>query len=113
MKFEDLEFKPRFSSWDFLFDLLGMGCGSERALGEFENGYAISVIKDTYITTTQTYEIAILKKGEVLRVGDNKELHNTIKNLKLEHDESDCMVYGFVTKKQINKVMNLLEVIND
>ena len=43
-----------------------VGLGGQRAIVDFENGYSASVLFDgPFYTTDGTYEIAIMKNGEV------------------------------------------------
>lgn len=108
MDFNDLIFERRSHPMDFLFSF-GLDCGTSKAVKEFANGYGVSVIEDSYLTTDDTYELGIIKNGYLLRIEDNKDIHNFILSLGIEHDKSDCLVYGFVTKENISKVMNYLE----
>ena len=110
MDFNDLVFEKRSHPMDFLFSF-GLDCGSLKAVGIFDNGYGVSVIKDSYLANedNDTYELGIIKNGYLLRIEDNKDIHKFILYLGIKHDESNCLVYGFVTKKNINKIMNYLE----
>ena len=110
MDFNDLVFKKRSHPMDFLFSF-GLDCGSLKAVKEFDNGYGVSVIKDSYLANEDddTYELGIIKDGYLLQIEDNKDIHNFILYLGIKHDKSDCLVYGFVTKDNISKVMNYLE----
>lgn len=110
MDFNDLIFERRSHPMDFLFSF-GLDCGTSKAVKEFDNGYGVSVIKDSYLANEDddTYELGIIKNGYLLRTNDAKDIHNFIINLGIEHDKSDCLVYGFVTKENITKVMNYLE----
>lgn len=111
MKFDDLVFIKRENPFDFIMDSIGLDCGTSKAVGVFDNGYGVSVIKDSYLANedNDTYELGIIKNGYLLRINDNKDIHNFILNLKIKHDKSDCLVYGFVSKYNINKIMDYLE----
>ena len=111
MDFNDLVFKKRSHPSDFLWNTIGISCGTTKAVKKFDNGYGVSVIKDSYLANedNDTYELGIIKDGFLLQIKDNKDIHNFIIYLGIEHDKSDCLVYGFVTKENINKIMNYLE----
>ena len=111
MKFDDLVFNKREVLSDFLWKSIGLSCGTSKAVGNFDNGYGVSVIKDSYLANenNNTYELGIIKDGYLLRIEDNKDIHNFILYLGIKHDGSDCLVYGFVTKENINKIMDYLE----
>ena len=111
MKFDDLEFKSREHPFDLMMCAFGLDCGTTKAVGNFDNGYGVSIIKDSYLANEDddTYELGIIKNGHLLRINDNKDIHDFIINLGIEHDKSDCLVYGFVSKENINKVMDYLE----
>lgn len=111
MKFDDLVFMKRENPLDFMWNSVGLSCGTTKAVGIFDNGYKVSVIKDSYLANVDndTYELGIIKNGYLLRIEDNKDIHDFILNLGIKHDESDCLVYGFVSKENINKIMDYLE----
>lgn len=111
MDFNDLVFENRSHPSDFLWNTIGISCGTTKAVEIFDNGYGVSVIKDSYLANEDddTYELDIIKNGYLLRTNDNEDIHNFIVYLGIEHDKSDCLVYGFVTKDNISKVMNYLE----
>jgi hypothetical protein len=111
MIFDDLVFKKRENPSDFIWSTIGLSCGTSKAVGIFDNGYGVSIIKDSYLANVDdnTYELGIIKDNNILFIEDNKDIHNFILNLEIKHDGSDCLVYGFVTKENINKIMDYLE----
>lgn len=109
MTIKDLVFEPVLEPRAWYFDLIGQSLGNVRALCKFKNGYALSVVKGSYLTTYDTYEIGILKQGKLLDIHNGKEENKAIKKLGLKKVPEDELVYGFVTEKQINDVMKLLE----
>lgn len=111
MNFNDLVFEKRIVPSDFIWSTVGLGCGTTKAVGIFDNNYGVSIIKDSYLANEDddTYELGIIKNGYLLRINDNKDIHDFILSLGIEHDKSDCFVYGFVSKENINKIMDYLE----
>lgn len=109
-KFSDLKFKEKIWGMNELAcALAGMTCGTAQATHAFENGYVLSVLTDTYLCTKNTYEIGIVKDDLVCTINNEKALHERLISLGLKSDNSGCLVYGKVTKKQIEKVMQILE----
>lgn len=110
-KFSDLKFKER--TWgmdDLACALAGMNPGTTQAYYEFDNGYMLSVLTDTYLCTKNTYEIGILYDKLLCTVEKEKALHNRLVGLGLQHDKSLCLVYGKVTKTKLEKVAQILEM---
>lgn len=108
--FNDLHFKER--TWglpELACALSGMNVGTEYAEINYENGYALYVVKGSYLCGKNTYEIGILYKGVLCDVDNREKLHNYLLKLRLKHDGSRTLVYGHVTKKQIEKVAAILE----
>lgn len=108
MKFEDLKFKQREAP--DIFAVIGMGMGTERAVYEFKNGYALSVLKGSYLCTSDTYEVGVLKDGNLCNKYNDKELFNKLCSIANE-DESGQLVFKFVTKNEIEMMAKVLEVI--
>ena len=108
--FNDLHFKER--TWglpELACALSGMNVGTEYAEVNYENGYALYVVKGSYLCGKNTYEIGILYKGVLCDVDNREKLHSYLLKLRLKHDGSRTLVYGHVTKKQIEKVAAILE----
>lgn len=109
MKFEDLKFEKR-TGMD-VFSVIGMGCGSERARYDFNNGYSLSVVNGSYLCDEDTYEVGILKDERLCNIHkDSRPLYEKLRAI-AKDDDSGCFVFGFVTKREIEEMAKILEEI--